>query len=103
MKAIIDITDEYYESVLDLRDRYGEEHLFTSMKAILNGTIVDKEKNMVAIKNFKMPKNCDECNFYHINEDGCDYCDIDFKEVVPFGDNRRDDCLLIEIEGRCDL
>ena len=54
---------------------------------------------MVAIKNFKMPKDCDSCPLYTYYNDACDDCRITGEEVqnVKLGE-RHSLCPLVDIE-----
>lgn len=50
---------------------------------------------MVAIKDFEMPKSCNECSFHEESDYG-DYCEILCKDILNY-EKRKSDCPLVEI------
>jgi len=58
---------------------------------------------MVAIKDFEMPKNCENCAMSSCRRLETFYCDITLKDVDIESDVRDADCPLLEVEdGKID-
>ena len=59
---------------------------------------------MIGIKDMKMPKSCDVCDFYYKGEYGHNYCDFPMMcEIVEVDDyiaSRHLNCPLVEIDEK---
>lgn len=55
---------------------------------------------MIAIKDMKMPKGCNNCNLHIFEEGWGDYCSANKKVLGCFElDKRPKDCPLVEVEN----
>ena len=63
-----------------------------------------KEQKMVAIKDFDMPRSCNQCTLYKLDAYNADlYCYITGANVDDMMEHRHKDCPLVEVkDGKID-
>lgn len=58
---------------------------------------------MVAIKDFEMPRSCNQCKLYELGSyDGDLYCFLTGENVDDMMEHRHKDCPLVEVEDEND-